>query len=169
MRIFRRETPELDKVREVEGEIREFVRRENSRLRRCPEPDDSDLIANNINSLLQQVAGTSVQQVDRLIAELQGLREKLSTEGARLEREVVKYATLSEAAMQSTKILAETATDPLRPAHPRVSLGYLVGVRKAGQALGLAAINYRCRSIRSPFLDNFVARAGEPVAFQDFQ
>ena len=61
MRIFRRETPELDKVREVEGEIREFLRRDNSRLRRCPEPDDSDLIANNINSLLQQVAGTSLQ------------------------------------------------------------------------------------------------------------
>jgi hypothetical protein len=92
---------------EVEGEIREFVRRDITSLRRNPE-SDSDLVANNISSLLQRVAGTSVQEIDRLIAELQALREMLSIEGARVQREIVQYATLSQSAMQSTKIIAES-------------------------------------------------------------
>jgi len=92
----------------VEGEIREFVRRDGgATLRRAPETD-SELVANNIGSLLQRVAGTSVQEIDRLIAELQNLREMLSVEGARVQREIVQYATLSQSAMQSTKIIAES-------------------------------------------------------------
>ncbi len=92
---------------EVEGEIREFVRRDVATLRRHPEAE-SELVANNIGSLLQRVAGTSVQEVDRLIAELQALRELLSKEGARVQREIVEYANLSQSAMQSTKIIAES-------------------------------------------------------------
>ena len=70
---------------EVEGEIREFVRRDVATLRRHPEAD-SEVVASNIGSLLQRVAGTSVQEVDRLIAELQALRELLHMEGARVQR-----------------------------------------------------------------------------------
>ena len=92
---------------EVEGEIREFVRRDGSSLRRAPE-SDSEVVASNISTLLQRVAGTSVQEVDRLIAELQTLREMLQTEGARVQREIVEYANLSQSAMQSTKIIAES-------------------------------------------------------------
>ena len=93
----------------VEGEIREFVRRDVSTLRRNPE-SESEMVANNISSLLQRVAGTSVRDIDRLIAELQTLRDMLHTEGARVQREIVEYATLSQAAMQSTKIIAESLT-----------------------------------------------------------
>jgi hypothetical protein len=93
----------------VEGEIREFVRRDISTLRRNPE-SESEMVANNISSLLQRVAGTSVRDIDRLIAELQTLRDMLQTEGARVQREIVEYATLSQAAMQSTKIIAESLT-----------------------------------------------------------
>ena len=93
----------------VEGEIREFVRRDGPSLRRSPEMD-SELVANNISTLLQRVAGSSVQEIDRLITELQTLRDMLQTEGARVQREIVEYATLSQAAMQSTKIIAESLT-----------------------------------------------------------
>ena len=91
----------------MEGEIREFVRRDGSSLRRAPE-SDSEVVANNISTLLQRVAGTSVQEIDRLITELQTLREMLQTEGARVQREIVEYASLSQSAMQSTKIIAES-------------------------------------------------------------
>ena len=64
----------------VEGEIRDFVRRDGANLRRAPETD-SELVANNISTLLQRVAGTSVQEIDRLISELQILRELLHTHG----------------------------------------------------------------------------------------
>ncbi len=92
---------------EVEGEIREFVRRDVATLRRHPE-NDSEIVAGNINTLLQRVAGTSIQEIDKLITELQTLRDRLSSEAARVQREIVEYATLSQAAMQSTKIIAES-------------------------------------------------------------
>ena len=112
MTLFKsRESSELDKAveSEVEGEIREFVRRDVATLRRHPE-SDSEIVASNINSLLQRVAGTSIQEIDKLIAELQTLRDRLNTEAARVQREIVEYATLSQAAMQSTKIIAESLT-----------------------------------------------------------
>jgi hypothetical protein len=104
-----RDPGDLDRPVEsgVEGEIREFVRRDVAGLRRQPE-NDSELVANNISTLLQRVAGTSVQEIDKLISELQTLREMLATEGARVQKEIVEYATLSQAAMQSTRIIAES-------------------------------------------------------------
>jgi hypothetical protein len=94
---------------QVEGEIREFVRRDIATLRRQPE-SDSEMVASNIGTLLQRVAGTSVKEIDKLIGELQTLREMLHNEGARVQREIVEYATLSQAAMQSTRIIAESLT-----------------------------------------------------------
>jgi hypothetical protein len=95
---------------EMEGEIRDFVRRDvATSLRRQPE-SESEVVATNIGALLQRVAGTSVQEIEKLIGELQTLRDMLQTEAARVQREIVEYATLSQAAMQSTKIIAESLT-----------------------------------------------------------
>ena len=96
MTLFKsRDTSEIETSveTEVEGEIREFVRRDVATLRRHAE-NDSEIVASNINSLLQRVAGTSIQEIDKLIAELQTLRDRLSTEAARVQREIVEYATL---------------------------------------------------------------------------
>jgi hypothetical protein len=92
---------------EVEGEIREFVRRDTTALR-GPSESDGELVANNIGLLLQRVSGHSVHEIDRLIEELQMLRERLHLEGERVQRDIVEYATLSQAAMQSTRIIAES-------------------------------------------------------------
>jgi len=94
----------------MEGERREFVRRDFASVRRPPE-NDGEMVANNISSLLQRVSGTSVQEIDRLIGELQTLRDTLQNEGERVRREVIQYANLSQAAMQSTKIIAESLTN----------------------------------------------------------
>ena len=91
----------------VEGEIREFVRRDGAVLRRAPE-SDGELVANNIGMLLQRVSGSSVHEIDRLITELQALRELLENEGTRVQRELAEYAHMSQSAMQSTKIIAES-------------------------------------------------------------
>jgi len=105
------EPAEIGKAGEtqVEGEIREFVRRDVATLRRQPE-NESEMVASNIGTLLQRVAGTSVKEIDKLILELQTLREMLHNEGARVQREIVEYATLSQAAMQSTRIISESLT-----------------------------------------------------------
>ena len=95
---------------EVEGEIREFVRRDLASVRQQPQ-NDGEVVANNISSLLQRVSGSSVQEIERLIGELQTLRDMLQSEGARVQREITQYANLSQAAMQSTKIIAESLTN----------------------------------------------------------
>jgi hypothetical protein len=107
--IKTREASDLDQATEtaVEGEIREFVRRDVATLRRTPEAE-SEVVANNISTLLQRVAGSSVGEIDRLISELQTLRELLQAEGARVQREITEYAHLSQSAMQSTKIITDS-------------------------------------------------------------
>src|SRR5258707_14395420 len=86
----------------VEGEIREFVRRDGPSLRRSPEMD-SELVANNISTLLQRVAGSSVHEIDRLITKLQTLRYMLQRQGARVQREITQHEHLNDTPIQSTK------------------------------------------------------------------
>ena len=69
---------------------------------------DSELLANSIEALVQRVAGTSVQEIDGLIAELQALRALLEEEAASVQRNLAEYAHLSQSAMQSTRIIAES-------------------------------------------------------------
>ncbi len=107
MSIFKRETIELEEIEEVEGEIREFVRRDVAGLRREQE-NDGEMVANNISSLLQRVSVNSTQEIDRLIGDLKTLRDRLQYEAERVQREIVEYADMSQAAMQSTKIIGES-------------------------------------------------------------
>jgi hypothetical protein len=67
----------------VEGEIRDFVRRDAVMMRRAGE-------------------------IDHLIAELQALRTHLLAEGERLQRELTKYAQATQAALSSVKIITES-------------------------------------------------------------
>ena len=95
---------------EVEGEIREFVRRDVTGFRRSSSSladPGSDVMANNVNSLVQRVAATSTQEIDKLIAELTTLREYLRSESERVQREIGGYAQLSQSALASTKVIAD--------------------------------------------------------------
>ena len=95
---------------ELEGEIREFVSRDVvNNVGRRPE-NESELVASNINSVLQRVTATSVQEIDALISELESSRDMLHSEAARVQREIVQYSTLIQGALHSTKIIAESLT-----------------------------------------------------------
>jgi hypothetical protein len=95
---------EPDKSTEVEEEIRQFVRRDVAPLHRTPEAD-SKVVANDISTLLQRF---SVAEIDRLMSELQTLRDLLHSDGERIQREIAGYAHLSQSAIQSTKIISES-------------------------------------------------------------
>jgi hypothetical protein len=99
-----RESVELPTSPEVEGESRELPR--DVATTRSPQAE-SEVVADSIGSLLKRVAGSSVQEIDRLIAELQTLRKLLQNEGARVQREIAEYANLSRSAMQTTNVIAE--------------------------------------------------------------
>jgi hypothetical protein len=87
----------------VEDEIRDFVGRDlaasRQRLEEC-----SDLTTANVASLSDNV----VQKIDQLNAELQALRHRLQHEATRVEREVVQYASLNEAARASMRTISES-------------------------------------------------------------
>ena len=93
---------------EFEGEIREFIRRDVAHLRRPLGEGASEQAVTNINSLLDRVSGSSVSEIDSLIADLRNVRDFLHTEGERVQREIASYAQLSQVAMTSVKIIAES-------------------------------------------------------------
>ena len=128
----------LAAVSEVEAGIRDFVRNDVAYLRRAPgmlssspgllssspstPSSDSALdpsaeaTVNNVNSLIQRVAGTSLGEIENLISELESLRDLLHAEGQRVQREISGYAQLSQAAMKSTRMIADNVTQWKRTA-----------------------------------------------------
>ena len=95
-----------------EGEIREFVRRDVSFLRRPQrsetiEPADANA-ANNVHTLIRRVSSASMEEIDRVILELQGVRDMLRNEGERVTREISGFASLSHAAITSMRVIAES-------------------------------------------------------------
>jgi hypothetical protein len=113
MGIFGRKMNGLDRIgAEVEGGIRELVSRDVAEPRRqiADRSNDSETVINNLGLLLQRVSLNSVNEIDELISELKMLREQLQHDGERMAREIVGYASLSQAAMQSTKILTDSLT-----------------------------------------------------------
>src|SRR3954454_1692855 len=108
--------PNLAAVSEVEAGIRDFVRNDVAYLRRPPTltPDtlepSTEATVNNVNSLIQRVAGTSLAEIETLVSELESLRDLLHAEGQRVQREISGYAQLSQAAMKSTRMIADNVT-----------------------------------------------------------
>jgi hypothetical protein len=120
------EDSNLAAVTEVEAGIRDFVRNDIAYLRRSSpgaldngevliEPNTESTV-NNVNSLIQRVAGTSLGEIENLVSELEGLRDLLHTEGQRVQREISGYAQLSQAAMKSTRMIADNVAQWKRTA-----------------------------------------------------
>ena len=115
----------LAAVSEVEAGIRDFVRNDIAYLRRAQsmlsgseaqlEPS-AEATVNNVNSLIQRVAGTSLAEIEKLISELESLRDLLHAEGQRVQREISGYAQLSQAAMKSTRMIADNVAQWKRAA-----------------------------------------------------
>ena len=113
----------LAAVSEVEAGIRDFVRNDIAYLRRpvtspetAPVEPNADATVSNVNSLIQRVAGTSLAEIEKLIGELESLRDLLHAEGQRVQREISGYAQLSQAAMKSTRMIADNVSQWKRAA-----------------------------------------------------
>jgi len=110
---------------EVEGEIRDLLRKEFATARMSlpiatrlpPRPaEGDDQGVGQTNSLIQRVAGASVLEIEKLVAELHGLRDLLRSEADRVQRAMTAYVHLSDAAMKSTKIIADSVSQWKQPA-----------------------------------------------------
>jgi ABC-type transporter Mla subunit MlaD len=95
-------------VEQVEGEIRAFVRRDLSAFRRQQAESGGDAAVDNVGSVIERVAKASIGEIDRVMAELANVRDMLRGEGERVQREISSYASLSQTAMTSMKIIGDS-------------------------------------------------------------
>jgi len=94
---------------EFEGEVREFVRRDISIRQRPRTPaGGGDAAAENMNSLIQRVSIASMEEIERVISELQAMRDSLRAEADRVQRDITNYAGMSQAAMSSMRVIGDS-------------------------------------------------------------
>jgi hypothetical protein len=115
----------LAAVSEVEPVFRDYARSDMANLRRpasLPSSTETALepsteaSVNNINSLIQRVAAPSLTEIEKLISELEVMREMLHAEGQRVQREISGYGQLSQTAMKSTRMIADNVSEWKRAA-----------------------------------------------------
>lgn len=108
-------SPDNDQA--FEGQIREFVRRDVAQLRRAPRTQpampagDAHGSTDNFNALIWRVSGASMEEIDRVILELQGVRDMLRQEGERVTREVSGFASLNHAANTAMKVIGDSLAE----------------------------------------------------------
>jgi CRISPR/Cas system CSM-associated protein Csm2 small subunit len=57
--------------------------------------------------LISQMSGHSVSEIDHLIRGLQRVRDKLSKDGDRLQREYAEFASFNQSIVQFTKVISD--------------------------------------------------------------
>lgn len=85
-----------------DGDHIAFLRRQPHEAYPANEP------AENLNTLIQGVAGASMDEIDRVMRELESVRDLLRNEGERVSREITGYASLSHASMTAMKVIADS-------------------------------------------------------------
>ena len=90
---------------QIEEALRESVRQNAAHIRH--EPENTSQVVTDVNSLVQQVAGVSLDQLDDVIVDLRNLRDFLHREGVRVQREISGFLRLNQAAIGSTKFITD--------------------------------------------------------------
>src|SRR5262249_61158074 len=85
-----------DILSQVEGEIRDFVRRDVNGSWR-PSEEWTELTPGNVGWLLQRASRNAVQEIDNSIEALRVLGDKLTAQTTRVQRELAQDAGLTEA------------------------------------------------------------------------
>jgi hypothetical protein len=92
-------------VTAFETDMRDVLRTRNARLPNVTRPTDNDY-----SSLVSGMSIRSIQEVDHLIEGLQGLRQKLNSDGDRLHQAIAQHAALSQSVIELTKIVSDAMT-----------------------------------------------------------
>jgi hypothetical protein len=86
----------------IEIDMRDLLRGKKAILSDVSEENGGDY-----SSLVSQISGQSVYEIDHLIDGLQGVREKLNNDGDRLHREIVQHVAFSQSIVELTKIVSD--------------------------------------------------------------
>jgi hypothetical protein len=105
-------------VSDVAEGIRDLIAAEIPSIAVPADGAGAGLGGDKFTSLIQKIAATSVEELDRLIGELQQAKAYLQSEGERIERETTGYVQLSQTALESVKIISETVGEWRKAGHP---------------------------------------------------
>ncbi len=73
------------------------------------EPAPAATSANEkIDALIRQIAGDSMDQIDRVIRDLERLRDMMRSEGQRISGEIVDYARINQSTTTAMKVITES-------------------------------------------------------------
>jgi hypothetical protein len=100
---------------QIEEALRESVRQNAGHIR--DEPENNSQFVMDVNSLIQRVAGVSLDQLDDVIVDLRQLRDFLHSEGERIQREISGYLQLNHIAIGSTKSIVDNVVQWKKAAH----------------------------------------------------
>ena len=92
---------------ELEGEVREFVRRDISFRQRLRPLPAANAGAEHLIELIHRVSNTTAAEIEGVIAELQSTRDALRSEGEHLQRQISNYARMSQTARSLTTVIVE--------------------------------------------------------------
>ena len=62
----------------------------------------------DLKTMVERVASASVNEIERMIAELSSMRDMLRSDGERVQREITGYASMSDATMTSMQIVSDS-------------------------------------------------------------
>ena len=94
-----------DKTGELEGNIRDLVRRQGGAARQSN--NNSEDAGRELASLVNRVSGDATREVDHLIGGLSHVRQQLEHDAARIHQDIVEFASLSQSVMQLTNIVSD--------------------------------------------------------------
>jgi hypothetical protein len=100
----------------LESGIRESAMANVAKLRHVPE-NEGEVVAANLDTMVQQVSGAPLLEIDRLMSDLQSLREHIEGEGERVQRTLAEVAYLSRSSVQSTTVMSEALDQLKKAAH----------------------------------------------------
>ena len=99
-------------------EVRDLPPTDASSSPEVPAEEPLDFGSAKLMAMIQTMSTTPVVELDRLIGELQEARDYLQSECERIERETTGYVELSQTALESVKIIAETVGEWRKAGHP---------------------------------------------------
>ena len=78
------------------------------RSQRPDRAQPSEGATGHLDALIRRIAGSSMDEIDNVIRQLESMRELLRNEGERINREIAGYASLSQASMSAVKVISDS-------------------------------------------------------------
>jgi hypothetical protein len=92
-----------------------FGQGEPDQPNKSPQVATPNTAADRVNGYLRGISENSTDEIDALISDLSALRQKLVTDGSRIEQDLTEFAALNQSVLSLTKIVSESVAQVKAP------------------------------------------------------